>query len=202
MGDLVAARSSFVDEVQVVAEVFERVTLNIREMFVGPVGEMPTTRIQGRGVSRAEYERLCVANEEQPQVEFVLNNEHVIMFGGVNDTAEPFNSSEFDVHRGPGYWAQYADQQPVIPMDRSWSARFESPNTDVLRHLFGASWDDRQGGGVRDLMNGIVWPDEGYPCQVCWSIYRWPWEPARACPLSVPVESTYCEAHTAGILAR
>lgn len=41
------------------------------------------------------------------------------------------------------------------------------------------------------------WPtrDDEYPCQLCWAVNRWPWEPARGCPITVPVEVTYCDRH-------
>lgn len=41
----------------------------------------------------------------------------------------------------------------------------------------------------------VTWPDKGYPCQVCWAVGRWPWEPERCCPVEVDVESTYCKRH-------
>lgn len=77
--------------------------------------------------------------------------------------------------------------------------------TAVYRHLLmrypiPMPWDDRQGDRIYAPYDpGVSWPDEGYPCQLCWAVGRWPWEPLRVCPLSVSVESTYCAKH-AGIL--
>jgi hypothetical protein len=85
--------------------------------------------------------------------------------------AEPFNSTAFDIARGPGYW------------ERTYG---------------GALAGDGPGGRIYAPYDpGVSWPDEGYPCQLCWAAGRWPWEPARVCPLTVPVESTYCVRHSA-----
>lgn len=48
-------------------------------------------------------------------------------------------------------------------------------------------------GAVWSQFDGLCWPDEGYPCEVCWSLMRWPWEPLRACPIEI--EPTYCDEH-------
>lgn len=113
---------------------------------------------------------------------------HVLVWGGYNDTAEPLNSSEFDIERGPGYWQRtYGGVVPPTTR-RTWPMQDESPRR----------WDDQRRIPCPTNVT-ISWPDEGYPCQLCWAAERWPWEPLRVCPLSVSVESTYCAKH-AGIL--
>lgn len=61
------------------------------------------------------------------------------------------------------------------------------------RRLLGLSNND----GIRWQYEPWHWPtrDDEWPCQLCWAVNRWPWEPARGCPITVPVEATYCEKH-------
>lgn len=84
--------------------------------------------------------------------------------------------------------------------NREWSMTVESPAEETLRALFGL---DPPGRIDCPTNLTISWPDEGYPCQLCWAVGRWPWQPTRGCPLSVPVESTYCARHAAlGVTSR
>ena len=68
---------------------------------------------------------------------------------------------------------------------------FESPQTGLMPDAYRGG----QHSSVQAMYDPITWPDEGYPCQLCWAVKRWPWEPMRSCPISVDVESTYCEKH-------
>lgn len=106
------------------------------------------------------------------------NGRQVVFWGGENGSA-----------RTP-------DDAPTLrPLTGEWTMRVESPAEATLRTLFGL---DPHGRIDCPTNLTISWPDEGYPCQLCWAAGRWPWEPARVCPLTVPVESTYCARHAKG----
>jgi hypothetical protein len=83
-------------------------------------------------------------------------------------------------------------------MAETWGSYRPRYITGLSSTETGLSHDAYRGGqraSVHAMYDPITWPDEGYPCQLCWAVKRWPWEPMRSCPISMDVESTYCEKH-------
>lgn len=101
---------------------------------------------------------------------------------------------------------QRQQEADAAEADRWFTSWFTSPSLATRDELY--SWYDPdqpgydayaghadQDGTVTAMYDPIAWPNEGYPCQICWAVGRWPWEPMRVCPYTTNPETTYCTKH-------
>ena len=98
----------------------------------------------------------------------------------------------FDRLSDPAIWDPI---QNAAAAARYFVQRYAGIEASPADGLMPDAYRGGQQASVHAMYDPITWPDEGYPCQLCWSAKRWPWEPMRSCPVTVDVESTYCEKH-------
>lgn len=123
--------------------------------------------------------------------------------------------SELRSADGVTYVSLHTADRVTLPSGRSTAPRSESPEpspvwtnaeTVTVSYIVGFDGSRIDIGDSGFVDSDITWdgftlvfgqslPASGLGCQTCWSVQRWPWEPARSCAWNVDPASTLCDRH-------